>query len=114
MGVKTTVQAMRLEIKTAIRNALEYLAESIDTANTAAGLVTGDVTALKTLRDTGGMMVFKGTGDALPASPKLGWVFILNATSAALPAAPAGSANGDFILWNGTAWVLMIDVSFGS
>jgi len=107
MGVKSKIQAMRLEIKSAIRNALEYLAESIDTGD-------AKTTALEALRDTGGMMVYKGTGNALPASPKAGWVFKVNATSAAVTGAPVGAANGDYILYNGTAWELMVDVSFGA
>jgi len=111
MGALTTIQGMRLEIKKAIRTALESLATAIDANAGDVGDLETSVGTLETLRDTGGMMVFKGTGDALPASPKKGWVFILNATSAALPAAPAGSANGDFILWNGTAWVLMVDIA---
>jgi hypothetical protein len=108
MGALTAIQGMRLEIKKAIRTALETLATAIDTNGSVA---TASIGSLETLRDTGGMMVYKGTGDALPASPKIGWVFKLNATSAALPAAPAGSANGDFILWNGTAWLLMVDIA---
>ena len=110
MGALSTIQGMRLEIKKAIRTALESLATVIDANTATAATSTSKVGALETLRDTGGMMVFKGTGDALPASAKNGWVFILNATSAALPAAPAGSANGDWILYNGTAWVIMVDI----
>ena len=103
MGALSTIQGMRLEIKKVIRTAFESLATMIDAGD-------AKTTSVETLRDSGGMMVYKGTGNALPVSPKLGWVFKLNATSAALPAAPAGSANGDFILWNGTAWELLIDV----
>ena len=111
MGALSTIQAFRLEIKGNIRRALESLATAIDGNTAVAGAATSAVASLGTLRDTGGMMVYKGTGDALPASPKIGWVFLLNATSAALPAAPVGSATGDFILWNGTAWIILVNVA---
>lgn len=88
MGAVSTLAALPLQIKGAIRTALNNLAGSVDAK-----------------------MEYKGTGDALPANPMTGWVFKVNATSAALPAAPAGAGNGDFILWNGTAWEIMVDVS---
>jgi hypothetical protein len=111
MGALTTIQGMRIEVKKAIRTALETLATAIDANAASAATSTSKIGTLETLRDTGGMMVYKGTGNALPASPKLGWVFKLNATSAALPAAPAGSADGDFILWTGTAWEILVNVA---
>lgn len=88
----------------------------VDAINEVAGEVdtaSADIGTLETLRDTGGMMVYKGTGDALPASPKTGWVFKVNATSAELEDAPAGAGNGDFIIYTGEAWELMVDISFG-
>ena len=75
--------------------------------------VSAQAGALDTLRDEGGLMVYKGTGDALPASPKTGWVFKVNATSYIVEGAPAGAEDGDFIIYTGEAWELMIDVSFG-
>jgi len=75
--------------------------------------VSAQAGALDTLRDEGGLMVYKGTGDALPASPKTGWVFKVNATSYIVEGAPAGAGDGDFIIYTGEAWELMIDVSFG-
>ena len=104
MGAVSTLAAAKLKIKGAIRSALESLATSIDSNTT-------DIETIETLRDSGGMMVYKGTGDALPASPLTGWVFKVNTTSAALDDAPAGAANGDFILYNGTAWEIMVDVA---
>ena len=75
--------------------------------------VSAQAGALDTLRDEGGLMVYKGTGDALPASPKTGWVFKVNATSYIVEGAPAGAGDGDFIIYTGEAWELMVDVSFG-
>ena len=81
----------------------------VDAINEVAGQADG----LETLRDTGGMMVYKGTGDTLPASPKTGWVFKVNATSYNVEDAPTGAGDGDFIIYTGEAWELMVDVSFG-
>jgi len=111
MGAVTTLAALSLKIKGAIRTALTNLATSIDANTTSITTAAGKVTTLETLRDAGGMMVYKGTGDALPASPKLGWVFKVNVTSAAADGAPAGAGAGDFILYTGEAWEIILDVA---
>jgi hypothetical protein len=110
MGAVSTLAAVKLKIKGAIRSALESLATSIDSNTTDIEALETAIGSVETLRDEGGMMVYKGTGDALPESPLEGWVFKVNTTSAALGDAPAGAANGDFILYNGTAWEIMVDV----
>lgn len=92
--------------KNSLVNAINEVAGEVDTAST-------DIGTLETLRDTGGMMVYKGTGDTLPASPKTGWVFKVNATSYNVEGAPTGAGDGDFIIYTGEAWELMVDVSFG-
>lgn len=89
----------------------DSLVDAINEVAGVAGTASTDVGELKTLRDTGGMMVYKGTGDALPASPKTGWVFKVNATSYNVEGAPAGAGDGDFIIYTGEAWEIMVDVS---
>ena len=114
MGVADKIASMPLKIKGAIRKAFNTLAEAIDdNTESINGITSGvdlttEVEALEALRDTGGMMVFKGTGDALPAEPKNGWVFIVNATSAEVAGAPAGATDGDTIIFDGENWEIFI------
>lgn len=79
-----------------------------DSLVNAINEIVGEVNSLNELRDTGGIMVYKGTGDALPSNPKTGWVFKVNATSAALEDAPEGSGDGDYIIYNGEAWDMLV------
>lgn len=82
------ISSTSLKIKGAVRKALEYL----DSKTGAEGEV----------------MLYKGTGDALPSNPEKGWVFKVNATSAEVDGAPSSAADKDLIIYNGKAWQFLV------